>query len=278
VVKVVNQNLNQILEHFHENRLSHAFLIETNSQEQTLQELKQILKEINCEQEYKIDCNYCNLCHMIESENLPSLVIIRPDGQTIRKEQVMDLKKKFATMPIYSKFNMYLIMNAEKLNLSSANTLLKFLEEPETGILGFFLTNNKENIIDTIKSRCQIITCFYDKREGIDDLTYQLTIELMTEIHLSKDKAFLYNKDKVGSLSKDKLQKIFCEMIEVYFYYYQQIIKKLEIEKYLEVSFLKKKTPDYLMKQLNIVQRLEEELNFNVNLNMILDRLVIETR
>lgn len=278
MVKVVNQNLNQILEHFHENRLSHAFLIETNSQEQTLQELKQILKEINCEQEYKIDCNYCNLCHMIESENLPSLVIIRPDGQTIRKEQVMDLKKKFATMPIYSKFNMYLIMNAEKLNLSSANTLLKFLEEPETGILGFFLTNNKENIIDTIKSRCQIITCFYDKREGIDDLTYQLTIELMTEIHLSKDKAFLYNKDKVGSLSKDKLQKIFCEMIEVYFYYYQQIIKKLEIEKYLEVSFLMKKKPDYLMKQLNIVQRLEEELNFNVNLNMILDRLVIETR
>lgn len=275
---MLNQNLNQILDHFHENRLSHAFLIETNSQEQTLQELKQILKEINCEQEYKIDCNYCNLCHMIESENLPSLVIIRPDGQTIRKEQVMDLKKKFATMPIYSKFNMYLIMNAEKLNLSSANTLLKFLEEPETGILGFFLTNNKENIIDTIKSRCQIITCFYDKREGIDDLTYQLTIELMTEIHLSKDKAFLYNKDKVGSLSKDKLQKIFCEMIEVYFYYYQQIIKKLEIEKYLEVSFLMKKKPDYLMKQLNIVQRLEEELNFNVNLNMILDRLVIETR
>lgn len=275
---MVNQNLNQILEHFHENRLSHAFLIETNSQEQTLQELKQILKEINCEQEYKIDCNYCNLCHMIESENLPSLVIIRPDGQTIRKEQVMDLKKKFATMPIYSRFNMYLIMNAEKLNLSSANTLLKFLEEPETGILGFFLTNNKENIIDTIKSRCQIITCFYDKREGIDDLIYQLTMELMTEIHLSKDKAFLYNKDKVGSLSKDKLQKIFCEMIEVYFYYYQQIIKKSEIEKYLEVSFLKKKTPDYLMKQLNIVQKLEEELNFNVNLNMILDRLVIETR
>ena len=67
-------------------------------------------------------------------------------------------------------------------------------------------------------------------------------------------------------------------MIEVYFYYYQQIIKKLEIEKYLEVSFLMKKKPDYLMKQLNIVQRLEEELNFNVNLNMILDRLVIETR
>ena len=46
---MVNQNLNQILEHFHENRLSHAFLIETNSQEQTLQELKQILKEINLE-------------------------------------------------------------------------------------------------------------------------------------------------------------------------------------------------------------------------------------
>ena len=58
----------------------------------------------------------------------------------------------------------------------------------------------------------------------------------------------------------------------------EERLKKLEIEKYLEVSFLMKKKPDYLMKQLNIVQRLEEELNFNVNLNMILDRLVIETR
>jgi DNA polymerase III delta prime subunit len=275
---VLNQNLNQILDHFHENRLSHAFLIETNSQEQTLASLKGILKEINCEKEYQSNCHQCNLCHLIDSESLPSLVIIRPDGQVIRKEQILELKKKFATMPIYSKFNMYIIMNAEKLNASSANTLLKFLEEPENGILGFFLTNNRENIIDTIKSRCQIVSNFYEKQNDLDDIFYQQVIDLMTEIHLSKDKAILYNKDKVGSLTRDTLQKVFQKMIEIYFYYYEQKVKNLELEKYLEVAFLKKKRTDDILHQLHLVKNLEEELNFNVNLNMILDRLVIETR
>lgn len=275
---MVNQNLNQIVENFHENRLSHAFLIETNDQEQVLESLKNILKEINCEQDYQNDCKRCNLCHLIDSENLPSLVIVRPEGQSIRKEQVMELKTKFITKPIYSRFNMYIIMNAEKLNASSANTILKFLEEPEEGILGFFLTNNKENIINTIKSRCQIISNYYDMGQEVDEFIYSQAIELLKEIHLSKEKAFLYNKEIVGSLTKDKLQKVFQKMMEIYFYYFQQCIKNLDVEKFFEVSFLQKKSPDYLIAQLKLVQKLEEELNFNVNLNLLMDRLVIETR
>ena len=42
--------------------------------------------------------------------------------------------------------------NAEKLNGSSANAMLKFVEEPTEGILGFFITNNKDVIIPTIKN------------------------------------------------------------------------------------------------------------------------------
>ena len=125
---MVNKHIYQILDSFHENRLSHAFLIETNNQDRCLEELKQILCEMNCEDIYQENCEKCHFCHLLKSDNLPSFVIIRPDGITIKKDQILELKRKFSTKPIYSKYNMYVIMNAEKLNSSSANTILKFLE------------------------------------------------------------------------------------------------------------------------------------------------------
>lgn len=275
----MDKHINQILNSYHENKLSHAFLIETNNQETCLEDLKKVLCAINCAQNYQENCNECNLCHLISVENLPSFVIIRPDGMNIRKDQIIELKRKFSTKPIYSKFNMYVIMNAEKLNSSSANTILKFLEEPEEGILGFFLTNNKENIIDTIKSRCQIISNFYDNvlsdsLEGVLDET----IELLKEIHLSKDKSLLYNKSVVAELNKDRLQLIFQKMIDIYLYFYECKINTVSLEMYSDLSFLIKKDIKDLIQNLQLVRVLEEELNSNVNLNLLLDRLVIETR
>lgn len=278
MVSLEDKHIFQILDYFHENKLSHAFLIETNNQELLLEDLKQILCEINCENNYQQSCKLCNLCHLIKTENLPSFIVIRPDGQTIRKDQILELKQRFSTKPIYSKYNMYVIMNAEKLNISSANTILKFLEEPEAGILGFFITNNKENIIDTIKSRCQLISNFYELNQIIDEEICNLAIDLIKEIHLSKDKALLYNKKIISTISKEKLQLALRQMIQIYYYFYQEKFASFQQELYSEVSFLKKKDVSYLINQLQLLQALELEINSNVNLNLLLDRLVIETR
>ncbi len=43
------------------------------------------------------------------------------------------------------------------LNLESANSLLKTIEEPNNNITFFFLSNNKDDMLDTIVSRCQTI-------------------------------------------------------------------------------------------------------------------------
>jgi len=275
----VEQNLDQILHSYHEKRLSHAFLIETNDQEKCLSDLKKIICSINCEFEYRDDCEKCNLCHLIQTDHLPSLIVIRPDGQNIRKEQVLDLKQKFSTKPIYSKFNIYIIMYSEKLNSSSANTLLKFLEEPEEGILGFFLTNNKENIIDTIKSRCQIISNFYPVIESSNELLEEKAVQLLRETHLSKELALLFNKNLLMSgLTKDDLQAIFQIILRIYYYFYKAAFLNSLDNLYSDLSFLKKKTPEYLYQQLKLVQNLELELNSNVNLNLLLDRFVLETR
>ena len=138
----VSKKLEFILKQNEKNKLSHAFLIETNDITRCLEEVKFIIKNINCQNKFSLDCKEkCNLCNLIDKNNLPSLIIIEPDGMSIKKEQILYLEEKFAKKPVYSLYNMYIILNAEKMNLASSNTILKFLEEPEPNIIGFFITN-----------------------------------------------------------------------------------------------------------------------------------------
>jgi DNA polymerase-3 subunit delta' len=48
------------------------------------------------------------------------------------------------------------------LNGSSANSLLKFLEEPSEGIVGILITDNIRGIHPTIKSRCTVFNFNYE--------------------------------------------------------------------------------------------------------------------
>jgi len=51
----------------------------------------------------------------------------------------------------------YLISHADKMSVSASNSLLKFLEEPNPGTVAFLLTEQIQQILPTILSRCQIL-------------------------------------------------------------------------------------------------------------------------
>ena len=50
-----------------------------------------------------------------------------------------------------------MLHHADKLNIASANMLLKFLEEPDGEVVAILLTEQIQSIIPTIRSRCQHI-------------------------------------------------------------------------------------------------------------------------
>ena len=132
-----------------------------------------------------------NISELIDSNNLPSLIVIEPDGQNIRKEQIKDLISRFSTKPVFTDYNFYIVKDSDRFNSSSANALLKFLEEPEDGIVGFFVTNNRENVISTIRSRCQVFNCNYNEEEtGVDE-------ELAKKIQNRITIIFSFNTDRI---------------------------------------------------------------------------------
>jgi DNA polymerase-3 subunit delta' len=278
--------LENLVKYYHENKISHAYLIETNNLEKCYLDLLEVIKQIFCQNEYNKECNKCNICNLVNQNYLPSLVVISPDGMNIKKEQIVELKKKFSTVPIYTKENIYVIKNAEKLNGASANTMLKFLEEPEQNILGFFITNNANNVISTIRSRCEVIKVLYDIHElDINNITndinkdkFDVAIEYLFKIEVEKKLGIMYNRDVV--LNKFSEREDIKTVFKIIFIIYEELLKKVmgldnkfDFEKINELSSLDK---DKVLRRINLVTKFIDDIDSNVNVELLLDKFVIE--
>ena len=263
---VVAKKLEFILKQNEKKRLSHAFLVETNNINECVKDIKSIIKVINCSHSFNDDCKEeCNLCSLIDSGNLPSLVIIEPDGMFIKKSLMLELEEKFSKKPIYSKYNCYIIINADKMNEASGNTILKFIEEPEDNIVGFFLVNNKENVLTTIKSRCEIVHVDYDFREEHDKELVSVARKYINDIFNGND--YLVNKNDILNTYNDRkdIESIFMIIFDDFY------------RSYID-SFHGKGNNMILEKQLEIVKKTLKYIQSNVNLELLLDNFLIEMR
>lgn len=73
----------------------------------------------------------------------------------ILAEQIEELIRKSHYKPSNDKTRVYLISQAERMNATAANKLLKLLEEPPPFVLFILTTSRFEQLLPTIVSRCQ---------------------------------------------------------------------------------------------------------------------------
>ncbi len=119
--------------------------------------------------------NHSNIEDKIKNNNYPDFLLIEPTyflkgniinrsetessknkKETIRIEQIRKIKTFLSQKSIESGKKIVLIVDAELLNEAASNCLLKTLEEPTNGIF-ILLTSRLSSLLDTIKSRCQLI-------------------------------------------------------------------------------------------------------------------------
>lgn len=251
-----------IIERYNCGTLPHSFLIESNNVNKALVDIKNILKVINCPEKYEEKCQKnCNLCKLIDNNTLPSLIIIEPDGLQIKKIQLNDMEERFATKPIYSRYNMYIIKDADRMNESAGNTILKFLEEPEDNILGIFITNNRNNVLGTIRSRCQYYKLFYEESSEFPDDVVKLSEEYLKEMF---NDGILINSKKILTYNSNR------DFIENVFLYIQN--------KYIEKLKESKNGINRNKKVVLLTNKTLQMIKYNVNLELVLDYFVIEMR
>lgn len=280
-----NTLLTEIVSKYSENKLSHAYLIETNNLELLLSDLLILIQMLNCPDTYEPNCSKCNLCHLITKNTIPSLKIIFPDGQFIKKNQIEELKLNFSTIPVYSRFNTYIINEADRLNSSSANAMLKFLEEPEPNILGFFLTTNKDIMLDTIKSRCQILTINYQNNDFLTNLKIPpeeiSNLQDITKNYLTKVNSNLPINHKVEILNhyaeREQITTLFQLILQIYYHKYLSLLNK-EYAKNLLNIYNSNENISQIIKKMQIISHNLTNLSYNVNIELLLDKFVLEMR
>ena len=89
-------------------------------------------------------------------ENTPDCIRVKPDGNSIKIAQIRNLQGDIVVKP-HKKYKIYIIDKAEKMTIEAQNALLKTLEEPPEYAIIILIANNKESLLPTIRSRCEII-------------------------------------------------------------------------------------------------------------------------
>ena len=145
------------------NYFVHAYLIEIDDYENNFKDVLTLVKALLCQNKdldavNKLNCDKCNICSLIDNDNYPDLYIIEGDNNLIKKEQIIKLEDDFKNTSLLKNKRIYIIKESEKMNDSSSNTLLKFLEEPNDNIVAILLTKDRYKLLPTIISRCQIIS------------------------------------------------------------------------------------------------------------------------
>ncbi|MEI4367065.1 DNA polymerase III subunit delta' [Streptococcus suis] len=109
------------------------------------------------EKEGVLPCQKCRSCRLIEANEFSDLTVIAPQGNVIKTDTIRELVKNFSQSGFESNKQVFIIRDAEKMHANAANSLLKVIEEPQSAIHIFLLTNQEEGVLPTIKSRTQII-------------------------------------------------------------------------------------------------------------------------
>ena len=231
-------------------KLSHAYLIETHSYPDYWLVVKEMIKEILTINLENQDSN--KIKFQIDHDSYSDLEVVNPEGSYIKKEQLIQIEMKFSKKSMLDNKMIYVINGADKLNLSSANTILKFLEEPPDNIIAILITDNKYNVIDTIVSRCQCLSL--KNRESLqqDNDIEEFIKKMKNPKNLLVDYDYYLEKIFINNtIAQESLQKI---------------EERLSIE-------LKEKMKDacdyYLMRIIKIVDENLERLKYNVNLKLL---------
>jgi DNA polymerase-3 subunit delta' len=243
----------QLQNSFEHGRLAHAYLFEGDQGTGKAELALWFVKHLFClNLQENMPCEKCNNCLRITSKDHPDVVEIEPDGQSIKVDQIRALQSELTKSGFESAKKVVLIHQAEKMNVNSANSLLKFLEEPPANFMIILETQSLGKILPTIRSRCQIIhfqalsTARLQSRleaEQIPAKTAKLLANLTNSytkaVEISKDEwfneardvviqwfnylekndpqAFIYVQKKLTKTFKDKAQQQFAFEMLAYF-------------------------------------------------------------
>ena len=264
---------NNISKFIKKNQINHAYLLETNYSDKLTLARRMIDKILSFEE---VNVTYEDL------EKNGDLIIVNGDNGTIKTEEIESIKEKFITTSLLNSKRIYIINGIEKLNMYAANKLLKFLEEPEDDIVAILITENKNNVIETIISRCFNIRFFVnDNNSSYDEEYIDKLFDFIMNIEENQEKAIAYqNKININDLSdRVYLKQFLNDMLLVYddviHFKIRNTINYFANKKDNIKTISDKNDINDINRKIKALNECIEKTKFNPNVKLLKDKLII---
>ena len=230
------ENIKYLSNVIDENKLSHAFLVESNNYEDVMNSV------------FKLFLEKKMIFNIDDIENNISVRILRPIDNLIDKDQILNLQEFLSTMSFDGYYKLFFILNAGLMNEQSVNKLLKVLEEPNEKVVGFLISDNSNELLPTLISRCQVL------KNDIDTSNVEVDEDIFN--NLCKFKNFNFEDYIKFKVVVSKLDKV---VINNLFIKYLAYLDSEDDIFYLKVN-------DFL-----------NNIRYNVNIDLALDKLYFES-
>lgn len=266
-----------------------AYVLTGESKEKLQKYALLLSKILICPNQYHEDCNKCNICNRINDNNYSELKIIYPENRVIKKDEIVKLRNYFNTQSIEGRNQVYIIHDIETLNQSASNSILKFLEEPESNLTAIFTTTNIDSVIKTVISRCQIIKInnirvkygldFVKEISNLDEEKIYLVIDFLKNIE--KNYAIAFSELKNNFIKYFDNKELVSSALKVMLLYYKDMLNYKIRNKcyYFEVNDIKliskNQTEDLISKKISFILENLKKIEYNVNILLFMDNLLI---
>ena len=153
-------------------RASHAYIIEgpAGSGKHTI--ARMIASALSClnsdNDAYPLPCGVCDNCRKIRDNNSGDVVYVnKEDKASIGVDAVRSIREGLYVMPNDSDYRTYIIEEADKMTPAAQNAFLLSLEEPPSFVVFLLLTEDRQKLLETIRSRAQIVRTESIKRDDM---------------------------------------------------------------------------------------------------------------
>lgn len=180
-----------------------------------------------CRVEPGAGCGSCATCRKIKDGNHLDVNLLRAESSkyskvlSVRDEAVDQMIERLKVKPSEGDRNIAIICDGDTVTPRAANRLLKTLEEPPVGTVIIILSENMNNLPDTIRSRCQHIRIMSENNSvGKNSEKARKLVELLAgynnyssikkeidKIESTKEEAFLF-LDCMEDVYREELLKI----------------------------------------------------------------------
>lgn len=153
-------------------RMSHAYIISGSAGTGAYALAECLAAAYVCTDEGDKPCGACSGCRKVKGDIHPDVIRLNiPEGKReITVEQIRQLRASAYIRPNEAHRKVFIIENAQAMNDNAQNALLKVLEDGPGYLSFLLLVENPQQLLPTIRSRCETLSLFSQPGEDVPRL------------------------------------------------------------------------------------------------------------